>query len=38
MVWDIGFDPRIITHMAAGSGGVRDGVIRATIIVFMEMD
>jgi hypothetical protein len=38
MIWDIGFDPRIFTHMAAGSGGIQDGVIRATIIVFMEMD
>ncbi len=38
MIWDIGFDPRVFTHLALGSGGINDGVIRATIIVFMEMD
>lgn len=38
LVWEIGFDPRPFTHLAAGSGGLKRDVMRATVIIFIETD
>jgi len=38
LVWEIGFDPRPFTHLAAGSGGLKRDVMRATFIISIDTD
>jgi hypothetical protein len=38
LAWELGIDPRPFTHLAAGSGGLNRGVIRATIVIFVDTE
>ncbi len=38
LAWELGIDPRPFTHLAAGSGGLKQGVIRATIVIFVNTE
>jgi len=35
---EVGFDPRPFTHLAAGSGGLKRDVMRATLIIVVDTD
>jgi hypothetical protein len=38
IAWDIGLDPRPYTHLAAGSGGLSEGSMRATFVIFIDTE